>query len=189
MTMEANGELHSTEAIVLRREIHGIGSTVLRAVQEIKTSIEDKLGEQAEEIGKILGEMGDVKRDVRDVRRILGLENRSRPKPPNFVPPSDRPSIPVQFESENGIEVTDTGTYRIMPGTLDRISKRLSDMEQEKQTAEAEAVGKEKLRKELAEKNERLTGQVKLAIVLAGAVATMVTTIVAIIEWSIRHVR
>lgn len=191
-----NGELQSEEALILKREIHSIGTTVLRAVQDIKESVSEELANQAEQSGKILHEVVECRREVREVRKVMGLDVPVIPRPdprPHHrrqvsPPSSERPSIPPQFESESGIVVTDTGSYRIEPGTLDRISRRIADIEEGKKLAEAEAAGAEKLRKELAAKNDVLSGRVKFVIILAGSFVAFVTTTVGFIEWSFRHV-
>jgi hypothetical protein len=190
-----NGELQSEEALILKREIHSLGTTLLRGVQEVKESVSEELANQAEQSGKLLHEIVECRRELREVRKVLGLDVPIIPRPDPLprrrhavVPTSERPSIPPQFEAESGIVVTDTGSYRIEPGTLDRISKRISDIEDQKKLAEAEAAGAEKLRKELAAKNEVLSGRVKFVIILAGAFVASITTVVGLIEWSFRHV-
>lgn len=202
-----NGELQSEEALILKREIHSIGTTVLRAVQDMKTTVEEGFAEQAESNGKVIGELGDIRRDVRDIKRVVGIDGGAtiaqqaqphhhahrRPQPNGGEPPSSghaRPSLPPQFEDESdSIVVTDTGSYRIPPGTLERISRKFAEMEQEKLVAKSQAEGADLLKKQLEANNKRLTDRVTFVIAVAGGVVAFISAVFGFVTWSIHHVR
>ncbi len=198
MSVMNGDELSSQEAIVLRGEIQTIGTTVLRAIGEVRNSVHESLADQAELVGKVMTEVSRVGSDVREIKRMLGIEDKPsahhashHPRHHRHSPPpaSDRPSLPPQFaEEERDIEVTDTGSYRIPPGTLDRISRKFDKMEEEKKLAEAASTAKEQLRQELAAENEKLAKRVSLVIKIGAAFAAFVGAVATTITWTIHHV-
>ena len=198
-----NGELQSDEALTLKRVIHSIGTNVLRAVQEAKSATEEGFAEQAEAMGKLLGELGDVKHDVRDVKRVLGLDGDHlvkvpRPEPhrphrrPNgdaSAPPvSERPSIPPRFVEEKGISITDTGSYRVDPLTLERLSRRMSDFEEKEKHANAVAEGAKALRDDLEAKNKKLSERITFIMAVGGGVIALIGAVATAIVWTAQHV-
>lgn len=208
---DMNGDhLTSTEARSLKDDIKSLGTTVLRAIGDVKSTVNQQLDDHAEILGKVMTAVTTTRDDMREVKRVLRLDDgapsreaqkhvaahAARKHAPKRV---DRHSLPPELiamaKELDDIEVTDTGTYRIPPGALENISQKIREIEtKEKDAAErekiaqakADALAEQKVKDE-AEK-ERLSKRITLVMKICGGIVGFVTTAVAAFEWIAHHV-